>query len=327
MFRWLRTGNPYTFFHLLLYSLVIKFYYLSHPAGPLVAPLSDGLLYEWIVRWLKEEAGFGPAGFTVTSFIVLFVEATVLNTQVNRFRVLPGVSFFVAFCFLLFSSFFISWNVFSAPLVAGLFMLLLVRQFFRLYDHPTGRTAAFNLGLIVGMAGLIYLPALVLLLLVWFALLVSRPFRLAEWILVVVGLLCPYYFVATFLFLTDQLSVFATFPLPGFSLPETHYSYWVVGGLTGLLAYFLYGGLRLQQIYPKMLIHTRKSWTILLAFLIIGLALPFIPNRFQIAGWLIAFVPMTVIIACGLWHVKKRWFGLLLHLVALAFVFFLQWVR
>ena len=325
MFRWLRTGNPSTFIYLLLYTLVVKFFYLTHPVAALLSPASDGLLYGPLVRFLRQQVGLGPLGFTVLSLFVILLLAVMLNFQVNKFRLLPGASYYPAFCFIVFSSFFSFWNVFSAPLVAAVPLLLVLRELLGLFDHPSGRTAAFNMGLFVGLAGLFYMPALALLLLIWFALLTARPFRLAEWILAVVGVLCPFYFAATVLFLTDNLALFAAQPLPGISIPETAYSYWIIGATAGLLVYFLYGSLRLQQEYSKMLIHIRKAWVLVLAFVIISLALPFLPDVFDLDGWLVAFLPMSLIIACGFWHVRKKGFALLLHLLALAFVLYLQW--
>ncbi len=327
MFRWLRSGNPYSLIYLLFYALVIKFYYLIHPVGPVLSPASDGLIYQPLIQGLEHRLNMGPEGFTILAFLFLLAEAIVLNAQVNRFRILPGTTYFTAFSFILFSGFIASWNAFSAPLLAGLLILALVHQLFKLHNTTTPRSTAFNLGLTVGFASLLYFPAIALLLVVWFALVSVRPFRLSEWILVVLGVFCPYYFIGTVLFLTDRLYRMKDIPLPGFSVPELVYSYWILSGMIGLLLYFIYGSLRLQQDYSKMLIYVRKSWIILLAFLTIALALPFLPDTFRVDGWFIAFFPISIFIACGFSHLKKQWFGWLLHLLALGFVLFVQWGR
>jgi hypothetical protein len=326
VFRWLRTGNPYNVLLLLVYAIVIKYYFLLHPAPPLSHPPSDGPLYPFLVSWLRDQAALSNAAFGILTFILLFIEALLLNGTVNRFRVMPGSNYFPAFCFLLFSSFFIEWNTFSAPLVAGFLLLILLNQLFQLYATQQSRSKAFGLGFIAGTASLFYLPVLGLLLLIWITLLISRPFRLAEWILAIAGLICPYYFLGTGLFLTDQLHLLTALPLPKLSYPHLTTAYWLLAGMILLIWWFLFGSIRLQQDYMKMMIHTRKCWQILLVFICLGLALPFLPDTFSFAGWLVAFLPMTVFIAMGFWHIRKSWLALCVHLSALVYIFLLQWV-
>lgn len=326
MFQWLRSGNPSFLLFLLIYALVIKGAYLLHPAAPLIMPFADGIVYPYLVDWLQQAIGFGKTGFTILAVLLLILESLVLNNIINRYRILPGQSFFPAFCYLLFSSFFVSWNTFSSPLITNLFILLLMQQLISLYATQNPRSLAFNMGLVAGLASLFYLPALGLLLLIWIAQLIARPFRLAEFILVIAGILCPWYFLSTILFLTDHLEILAILPLPLLSYPLLSQAYWILGGMALLLWWFLFGSIRLQQDYMKMLIHIRKDWGILLVFVCIGLALPFLPDRFSLSGWLIAFIPMTIFISIGFWHVRKRWFATLIHLTALAFLFLIQWV-
>lgn len=323
----MRTGAPNTFILLLIYALAINFFYLSNPSAPLFSPLSDGMLYEPVVHWLQQSAGFTARGFTILTFILLFIEAIILNALANRFKVIPGESLFVAFSFLLLSCFFQKWHTFSAILIAGLPLLLLFHQLFQLFDTENGRTHAFNLGFIVGIVSLFYFPALVLVLLVWLALILARPFHLSEWLLVILGLLCPWYFLATYLFLTDQLSLLAQLPIPGFSFPSYQYSFDAMLGLPWLLAYFLYGAVQLQRAYSTLVIQYRKTWTLLLVFIIIGILLPFLPDQFYMNGWFLAFFPMSILVGFGFFSTKRYWIGHLLHFVALGFVIYIQWFR
>jgi hypothetical protein len=294
--------------------------------APLVEPAMDGWLYPYLVHWLQDSAGFTAGWFTAAAFLVLFIQALLLNGIVNRFRIIPGSSYFPAFCFLLFSSFFRVWNRFSAALVAGLFLLAVLAQLFRLYASDQSRARSFNLGFLLGVASLFYLPALGLLPLVWISLLITRPFRLAEWILALAGIVCPYYFLGTILFLAGHLALLKTVPFPFLSYPVLHGAYILSAGMAMLIWWFLFGSLRLQQDYMKMLIQTRKCWQVLLAFLCVSLFLPFLPNIFSISGWLAAFIPLSVFIALGFWHIRRGWIASLVHLSALAYVFLIQWV-
>lgn len=325
MFRWLRSGNPYQVIVLLVYAICIKYYYLVHPAPPVINPHSDGILYQYIFQQLQEwHLGSGMYG--LLAFVLLFVQAILLNGVINRFKLLPGASYFPAFCYLLFTSFFPEWNTFSAPLLANMVLLLLLSPLLNVYATPQPRSRAFSLGFLVGIAALCYTPMLVFLLFLWSALLVSRPFRLAEWILVLLGIICPFYFLGTVLFLVDKLDPARIIALPLISYPHLLSYPWFMGGAVFLLLWFLYGNIRMQQDLMKMMIHARKCWQILLAFVIIGLVLPFIPGKFSFTGWIITFLPMSVFIALAFWHIKKAWLGLIIHVCALAYIFLVQWV-
>jgi hypothetical protein len=325
VFRWLSSGNPYNALFLLLYGIAVKYYFLVHPVPPVLDPASDGWLFPLLVHNLQA-AGMGIEGFAITAFLLLFAAALLLNSIVNRFRLLPGSSYFPAYCFLVFSSFFQEWNLFSAPLIAAPLLMILLGQLFQLYATQNGRSKAFGLGFLAGIISLFYLPFLGILLAIWLTLLISRPFRLAEWILALAGLLCPYYFLATGLFLAGRLSLFHTWPIPGFSYPHLQGAYWTLAGLILLIWWFLFGSIRLQQGYMKMMIHTRKNWQVLLVLTCLGLALPLCTTRFSFPGWLTAFGPMAVFISLGLWHLRKGWVGLVVHLSALIYIVLFQWV-
>jgi hypothetical protein len=149
---------------------------------------------------------------------------------------------------------------------------------------------------------------------------------LAEWILALAGVLCPYYFLATGLFLTGRLSLLTKLPLPGFSYPHLQSAYWLLAGLLWMIWWFLFGSIRLQQGYMKMMIHTRKNWQVLLILTCLGLALPLCTTGFSFPGWLMAFGPMAVFIALGFWHLRKGWVGIAVHLSTLIYIVLHQWV-
>lgn len=324
MFRWLRTGNPYHALILLVYAIAVKYYFLVHPLPAVLMPASDGLLYTWLTEMLGH--WLSVQGFAIAAFVVLFAEALLVNTLLNRFRVLPGNTYFPAFCFLLFSSFFEAWNRFSAPLVCSLVLVALLAELLQLYTTDRSRSKSFSLGFLGGVAALIYLPAVILLVVIWVALLISRPFRLAEWILAVAGMACPVYFLATALFLTGRLSLVTALPAPAVSYPHLTTAYWLGAGIALVIGWFLVGSIRLQQDYMKLMIHIRKCWQILLGFVCVGVALPFFAGTFAFAGWLAAFLPMTAFIALAFLGIRRPWLQTVVHLSALAYIVLSQWV-
>src|SRR6185436_14640377 len=87
--------------------------------------------------------------------------------------------------------------------------------------HNSNKPGAsiFNIGLIMGITTLIYQPSLVFILLIWAALFIMRPFRIQEWLINLLGITTPYYFLAILLYLANQwdwkkLAPHFTFGLP-----------------------------------------------------------------------------------------------------------------
>jgi hypothetical protein len=113
---------------------------------------------------------------------------------------------------------------------------------------------------------------------------------------------------------------------PEFGYPHLEVSYWLLAGMILLIWWFLYGSLHLQKDYMKMLIHTRKCWQIMLAFVCIGLILPFLPDDFSFSGWQIAFIPITAFLSIGFLHIRRGWIATVVHLSALAYIFLFQWI-
>src|SRR5690606_11040631 len=100
-------------------------------------------------------------------------------------------------------SFFTEWSVFSAPLLVNSLLLLVWSMMTGLYNSNHPKSLVFNIGLLVGLSSFIFFPALAFILLVFFAMLVTRPFHFTEWLIAIFGIVTPYYFLFIGLFLFD----------------------------------------------------------------------------------------------------------------------------
>jgi len=81
-----------------------------------------------------------------------------------------------------------------------------------LYNNKHAKTTLYNIGIAIGICTFFYFHALAFSLLIIFALLITRPPKIAEWIIPVIGIITPWYFLFSWLFLTDKLY---SFHVPG----------------------------------------------------------------------------------------------------------------
>ncbi|PUZ27517.1 hypothetical protein GA0116948_103208 [Chitinophaga costaii] len=322
MIRFFRSGNPLTVLLLLIYTLVVKFFYLLHPSTYL-ADGSEGFLYELLVKWMQQVVGNSPYFFTCLTILILLVQALLFTKIINHHRLFTKPTYLPAMTYMLFTSLLNSWTVFSPVLLVNLIMLWVFSSLTDLYSRASVRDVVFNTGFAIGIASLIYFPSVIFLLLLLISLLIMRAFRLAEWILGLLGLICPIYLLGTYLFLTDRLPLLFRIPNIGISNPFVN-DYKVWGAAVVCLLFFVLGWLLLQGALKKMLIQGRKIWSMSLVFVAVALLVPFFGLHFSPAYWLLAVLPISMFGGNVFWSIRNDTIANAVHFLVLAYVLVMQ---
>jgi hypothetical protein len=321
--KFFRSGNPLTVLLLLIYTLLVKFYYLIHPSSYL-ADGNEGLLYNLLVRWLEMIFGKSPFLFTSLAILLLLLQALLITKIVNHQRLFAKPTYLPAMCYLLFTSLLQDWNVFSPALLVNLVMLWVFTSITLLYTRTSARDVVFNVGFALGVCGLFYFPATIFCLLLWLSLLIMRPFRLAEWIIAILGLICPIYLLGTYLYLTDQWALFTQIPRIGIGVPVIeHYKVW--GAMAGSVFFFILGWLLLQRSIKKMLIQGRKIWSVLIVYVFVAMIIPIFNVHFSPAYWVLAILPLSLFVANMYWSIVNNTVANVIHIVTLVYVIVMQY--
>ena len=316
--------NPGNALVLLLYALVLKFSFFLHPEKYIVNE-GDNYIFNIIVKFLDPLTGGSALLYTVLAFILLFVQATLLNRIGTTLKLLPKSNFLIGMSYILITSLVHEWNLFSAPLLVNALLIWIFYRLTNLYNHASPKTAIFNVSILVGLLPLIYSPAVVFLLLLMFALIVTRPFRVTEWLVALLGFTTPYYFLFVVLFLANQWNWHKVIPAISFHLPHLPNSLWVTGGIFFMVLPFLLGAWYVQVNLGKMLIQMRKSWSLLLMLLMVAVLLILLNPGTNYLHWLPVVLPLAVFHAAAYYYLPGRWFPLLLHWVIFGFVIMLNY--
>ena len=323
MVKFFRSGNPLTVLLLLIYTLVVKFYYLIHPST-FLADGSEGLLYDLLIKWMVMIFGKSPLVFTSLAILLLLLQALLITKIVNHQRLFAKPTYLPAMSYMLFTSLWQGWNVFSPGLLVNLVMLWVFSSITLLYTRTSARDVVFNIGFALGVCGLFYFPAIVFCLLLWLSLLIMRPFRLAEWIIALLGLICPIYLLGTYLFLTDQWELVTRIPRIGIHMPVAeHYKVW--GAIIISLFFFILGWLLLQRTLKKMLIQGRKIWNVLIVYVFVAMVVPFFNAQFSPDYWVLAILPLSLFVANAYWSIVNNTVANLIHILTLAYVIVMQY--
>ncbi|MDR3715251.1 MAG: DUF6427 family protein [Puia sp.] len=311
--------NPANALLLLVYALILKFSLFLHPVVPVLHP-EDNYLYRLILRALDSFFHYLPISYSVLSFLILFTQATLFNRICNHHKILPKATYLPGMSYILITSLLRDWNDFSAPLLINSIMIWIWYRMIELYNSPRPGSAIFNIGVFTGIISLLYLPAMVFLLMVLFALITMRPFRIREWLVGLLGFTSPYYFLFIVLYLSGHWSWKEMLPRIVLTMPGMPSSLWVTLGIALLVIPFMIGGYFVQLNLSKMLIQIRKSWSLLLLFLLVAVIIILINRANSYENWIVTAVPFAAFHAAAYYYPTKKTFPLLLHWVSFAYV-------
>jgi hypothetical protein len=308
--------NPSNIVLLFFYGLGLRFFIIPMNLTPIRAK-SDGSLYQALIAWLEPAGRQFPSLYTWLAFLLLFSQALILNGMVNKLRLMNRPNFLPAMSYLLITAFFSQWNQLSSAMIVNTLLLWIWSSLNRLQQGDRAKTLLFNAGFALGLGNFFYSYSFTFGLVIFAALILYRSSRLNEYLLPVLGFLTPYYFILAYRYWMgnwhwrDYL-LHLNFNLP--SLPETK---WMLTGVLLILLLALAGLYFVQKQSGKMLIQARKSWSLLLFYLLISLLVPFVNADF--GYWILCLLPLSAFIACAFMYMRGRWFKNILHWLAVGF--------
>ena len=176
-----------------------------------------------------------------------------------------------------------------------------------------------NAGLVIGIASFLYFPAIGFSILIFFALVTLRPFHLSEWLVGILGIVTPYYFLFAFLFLGNTSNPLTYLPSVSVSFPKFQQDIWAWGAIVLLIVPFLISGFYIQGNILRMLIQVRKSWSLMLFYLLITLLIPFVNFASTFEYWILCALPFAAFHGYTFFYAEKKWLPVALHWLFVAF--------
>ncbi len=320
-----RANNPINTFMLFVYGLLLKLEWFIHPQIPVIQK-ADGFLYNQILGALKPALDKYPTTYTVITFLLLYTQAISFNQLLNNRRLIQKPNYLAGMSYLLITSFFTEWNVLSAPLVINTLLIWIWAKMSSMYNNPHVKSTLYNIGMAVGVATFFYFPAIAFALLIIFALILIRPPRVAEWIIALLGIATPWYFLFAWLFLNNQLY--------SFQVSGIHLSYPVFvknnvqfTGIALIALTAIAGGWYVQSNIRRQIVQVRKSWGLTVLYLVVSLFIPFINTTHNLQYWILAAVPLSAFIACFFFYPTKKILIASIHWIMAAFAIYMTYFR
>jgi hypothetical protein len=115
------------------------------------------------------------------------------------------------------------------------------------------------------------------------------------------------------LYFTHQLKTNNLVPQIRFTFPTIPNSVWIIIAISLLIIPFIMGGFFVQNNLNKMLINVRKSWSLLLAFLIAAILVIIINKAASYENWIVTAMPFAVFHSAAYFYSTRKYFLEFLH--------------
>lgn len=295
--------SPAAIFWLIILSILVHSHFFVET--PVVhTNNADGLLSVFLEKYIVQ---LSPAFIVFIYHALVLIQALRLNHFFTDHRMYSRANYLPAMVYILLTGMFVEWTELTPALICNTILIWFFAKAVRLYNNPNPKTLLFNLGLLTGITIILYHPSALLIPVAFFAVLVLRPFIIAEFVVLIMGIIFPFYMLASYLYLTDSLPTIKSYlPLWQFNLPRVQTKTGFFITVATIFIVLLMGLFYWQQENRRLLIQVRKNWIVLLAMFFVLLPLPFINKNSGLESLILCIVPASPLIAKGFLAPKKN---------------------
>lgn len=302
---------------ILVLSVLIHFHQWIIPPT-VIANESDGFLAYLLIHYIRP---LPPLGLIAIFQLLIFSQAIQLNVLLSQFKMFQNISYVPAFTYILLTALFPYWDQISAGLIANSLVIWILVKILRLYHQTQPKTLEFNIGLIVGGSILLYEPIAILIPVVIFALAIIRPFKFTEWMVLLMGILLPFYFIFSFVFLTNPTVRFLQFlPKLDWKNPLVQPELRIILGLSIIGVQLLTGFYFWQQQQTRFIIQVRKNWWVLFLTMMVCFFQPIIFSVQALYASAIILAPLACFISFAYATPKRLLIPNILFWTAILFI-------
>lgn len=259
-------------------------------------------------------------------FLILFVQAWFINNLVKTHQLTKNNSNLPAIVYVLLVSVLNESYILHPAFVACTFVILSLNSYLKSYNNRTF-IPLFDTAFYIGLASVIYPPASLLLITVFFAHFFYRRFNPKEWFTSLIGFVVTWYLCFVLFYLIDywwiyqKITIDNTLNLIG--MPEINgFGQFVF--LAFLIWSIFFGFYHYQRRYLRIPIEQRDKLSICVYFLLASLGLSVIFGEAWQIIILFSLPSLAIFIGYGLYYTKNKKLAELLPLTLFIVVIFLH---
>lgn len=302
--------------------MVVHFHFLVVPAQVLIGA-QDGYFAILLEKYC---INLNATVLFVFYQAIVLLQAIRINLLFNEQKMFPQSGYTPAMTYILLTGILPEWSAITPALLANFLLIWIYVKSIRLFTNASPKALLFNIGLLVGVAIFCYHPIVVMIIVVQFALAIMRPFKLQEWIILLMGICLPYYFLAAVLFLSNHFSQLLYFiPSFRFSIPVNNNNPLRITGIIVQLFAFFAGVFCWKKFNSRLVIQIRKNWLVLLIMVVALFIAPFIANKTGLNAAILCLIPFSAFISNVFSFPKRLLFPNLLFWMLATLIVYNNW--
>ncbi|MCP4442288.1 MAG: hypothetical protein GY810_25550 [Aureispira sp.] len=279
--------------------------------------------------WIYELIGTSPMILNSVFFVLLLLQAFMLNSVVNNYRLAKRYTFITAICYVLMSNAFVTLDYCSPAFISNTFLILALQNLYPTFSKKVLLGQIFNVGFWVGIASLIYAASGVYILLATIGLLILRPFDLREMLVLLSGYIAPLFLMGVYQFVSDDFGAwwqhdiaqhYFTFEF----LWSIDITFYISMGIVGIVG--LWGFLNAPAIYFKTTTREKKYINIIYLMLIVGGVSLVGQNIIYLQHFSLLVAPLAVLLSLNIQSLKSNGTAEFFHLVLFMAVLSVQYL-
>jgi hypothetical protein len=197
--------NPLNILWLVIILFITRLGYIFHAPDQLQFTFVEP--FARLLVPVSYESAFSPGVNVFLASMIVLGQALLINYLVNFYNLLGKPTFLPALLYVTLSALFTPFMVLSAPLICNFLTIWMLFKLFSIYKSDDAKSTTYDLGIIVAVGTLIYLPFIYLFLSIWIALIIFKPFNWREWVSGILGYITVFFFLAVFYYLNNRLGV------------------------------------------------------------------------------------------------------------------------
>lgn len=250
--------------------------------------INDGPVYKWLSIFFNDVYMVIPILISAIVLLIHLANALLISRLTNNNKFMAKPNFLPAMAYMLITSFVKEFNYLSAPLIATTFLLLSFINIYNIYHKIKNSSNIFTSGFLLGLASLIFTPSILLALAIYMCLAILKQFKLNEWFILALGIICPFYFYGSLLYLTDQWDSFFTIYNGltfGFTVQKISVMFLIAMFL--ILMPLLVGVFYTQSNANRLLIHVRKGWQLIFLMILLCIVVSLVDMGKGFENWIL----------------------------------------
>ncbi len=270
--------------------------------------------------------------FTKTAGVfLLLINVLVFDLFLNSQEITEKDNHVPAFILSLFLCYALMQNPLHPILFAQLLVSISLWRFISVYKSNKGFSSIFDGAFALSVATVFYPPYIIFIALCFICLLTLRTFALREWFLTIIGIITPYIFYVSLLFLFNknpqQILLNMKDSFHAFAIPVYLKGSFLINFIITSLSIFSFLFFLLKTVSTK--IKTQKAFVIFLWMFILSVPTWFIVSTGAAFSGLLSAMPLSIFCGIYLGNAKSRILAelLLVTLIVLFVISMLQQTR